>query len=195
MKSVIIILLVAWIAYIDSTNASAQRKSLDLSLEAGPYFTAVNKPILTSAYVGGEFEYYVTDRFSLASNLILAKYSFQNYELDYFSKMEMPIERQANQIQSSFSAKYRIFQFKNVQFQAGGGVGAIVSGKQERVDIGNGSYYISFVSNTDWGFPLTAEAYIPLVQKFFVGIKYGIFIQPEYPVMARQLGIKLRYRI
>lgn len=82
-----------------------------------------------------------------------------------------------------------------MQFQVGAGVGVIVSGKQEKVDTGNGGYYISYVSNTDLGFPLTAEAYVPLSLRFFVGIKYGVFIQPDYPIMARQLGLKIRYRI
>ena len=189
MKNIIKAGLAVWIVFVCCTNANAQRKSLDISLEAGPYFTAVNRPILGSGYVGGEFEYFVSDRFSLASNLVLAKYYFQKYELDYFSQIEVPVERQASQLQSAFSAKYRVFQFKRVQFQAGAGVGVIVSGKQEKVDTGNGGYYISYVSNTDWGFPLTAEAFIPLSRKLFAGVKYGIFIQPDYPIMARQFGL------
>ena len=187
--------VIVWVMMTCPVGADAQRKSLDVGLEAGPYFTAVNNSIFESGYAGGEFDYHVTDRFSVASNLILAKYSFQKYELDFFSQTEVPFERQASQLQSSFSAKYRVFQFKGVQFQAGAGVGVIVSGEQEKVDIGQGGYYISFVSNTDWGFPLTAEAFVPLSRKFFAGVKYGVFIQPDYPIMARSLGLKLRYRI
>lgn len=195
MKNITKVWLAAWVVFVCCANASAQRKSLDISLEGGPYFTAVNQPIVGSGYVGGEFEYFVNDRFSLASNLMLAKYYFQKYELDYFSHIEVPVERHASQLQSTFSAKYRVFQFKRVQCQVGAGVGVIVSGKQEKVDTGNGGYYISYVSNTDLGFPLTAEAYVPLSRRFFVGIKYGVFIQPDYPIIARQLGLKIRYRI
>lgn len=86
MKSTTKFGFAAWIVLAGITHANAQRKSLDVGLEAGPYFTAVNQPIVGSGYVGGEFEYFVSDRFSLASNLMLAKYYFQKYELDYFSQ-------------------------------------------------------------------------------------------------------------
>ena len=124
MKNVTKVGLAVWILCVCCVSVDAQRKTLDIGLEAGPYFTAVNEPILGSGYVGGEFDYHVTNSFSLASNLVLAKYYFQKYELDYFSKIEIPVERQANQIQSSFSVKYRVIQFKRLQFQAGVGVSA-----------------------------------------------------------------------
>ncbi|GAB2783358.1 hypothetical protein GCM10027275_29130 [Rhabdobacter roseus] len=191
MKRAVLLLLL----WASGLAAFAQHKAFDMGLSAGIYFTQVNKPILQSAYAAGEFEYHHTPKWAFAANILLAEYFFQKYELDYFTSQEVPMRRRGSEVQSNFMVKYQLFTYRRVHFQVGAGLGLITSGNELRIDTSGGGMYLIYKSNTDFGFPVQAELYRPITKKIFLGLKGGLFIQPDYPIMAHNLGLQVRYRL
>jgi hypothetical protein len=186
---------ITFLALIYSSSSSiAQQKSFDIILGTGAYFTPINAPVVRSSFFTGEFEYRHSRRWSFASGLITSQYFFKDSD-GYLIIQNTPVSR-GTELQSNFLVKYTLTQYKKLTLQIGLGAGLVTYGREIRIYTQNGlGYYYVHQSNTDLGFPISAELYRKITKRIFIGAKYGTFIFPDYPIIGNNIGIQTRIRI
>lgn len=175
-----------------STLCFSQTKEFDIIIGTGFYSTPARKPVNPAPLFSGDFEYH-HHKWAFSAGIITSEYF---YEYPNSSRMNMKgihINR-GSELQSNFLVKYKIINHDFITLQAGVGAGLITIGREEEIKSPT-SFSVLFASNTDLGFPLSLEAYSKISKHFLVGVKFGSFIFPDYPIIGNNVGIQLRYRL
>lgn len=177
-----------------STLSFAQDKSFDIVIGSGKYWTPARKPIDGGAFFNGEFEYHYKKRWSFSAGVIMTRYEFEDSESpSRIVSSGLQVSR-GNEFQTNFLAKYKIYTSKFFTFQVGAGLGLINMGRERHL-ITPTSYSSIFTSNTDLGFPLSAELYTKITKNILIGVKFGSFIYPDYPIIGNNIGLQARFRL
>ncbi len=179
---------------IYSTYTFAQDKAFDIVLGSGFYSTPSRKPIDGGKFFNGEFEYHYKNRWSFSAGVVMTRYGFEDPESpSKIVSSGLRVSR-GNEFQTNFLAKYKIYQSKLLTFQMGAGLGIINMGTERHL-ITPTSYSSIFTSNTDLGFPLSAELYAKITKQILIGVKFGSFIYPDYPIIGNNIGLQARFRL
>lgn len=174
--------------------SNAQRNPFDIVAGTGLYLSSVHGKATESFHFTGEFEYHYNRKLSFAAGLITAQYFFE--DPNGYRTVNNKIVSQGTELQSNFLVKFKIIQLKRLTLQVGAGAGLITYGKEVKIINRNPqSYFYIHESNTDLGFPISIELYKTISKRFLIGIKYGTFIYPDYPIVGNNIGLQTRLRI
>ncbi|HEV7346773.1 hypothetical protein [Telluribacter sp.] len=190
MKTTFLVFLLLLIV----STAFAQNKQFDIVVGGGYYATPSRVPVFGGEFFNGEFEYHHNRRWAFSAGLLTTQY---HYRLDGSRSSTLsgiPINR-GGEIQTNFMAKYKVVNQKVLTVQLGLGAGLFTMGQEVAIDYSNGSSSYLYTSNTDLGFPLSAEAYTPLTRHILIGVKVGSFIFPDYPIVGNNVSFQVRYRL
>lgn len=177
-----------------STVSFAQDKSFDIVIGSGLYSTPARKPVDGGGFFNGEFEYHYKKRWSFSAGVILTRYWFEDPESPATIVSSGLRVSRGNEFQTNFLAKYKIYDSQFLTFQIGAGLGMITMGRERHL-ITPTSYSSIFTSNSDLGFPLSAEFYTKITKQILIGAKFGSFIYPDYPIIGNNIGLQARFRL
>ncbi len=174
-------------------SAFAQDGRFDIVLGGGYYATPSQKPVTGGAVLNGEFEYHHKKRWSFAAGILTTQYSYLKDGSPISTLDGIPV-RNATELQSNFLVKYKVINQGRFTVQVGADAGLITMGGNAEIRTGNiSSFY--HLSNTDLGFPIVAETYAKITNHLLLGIKFGSFIFPDYPIVGNNATFQIRYRL
>jgi hypothetical protein len=172
----------------------AQNKYFDIVVGGGYYATPSRVPVTGGGFFNGEFEYHHNRRWAFSAGLLTTQYSYRLEGSRSSTLSGIPVNR-GGELQTNFMAKYKVVNQKALTVQLGLGAGLVTMGEEVRIDYGNGSSSYLYTANTDLGFPLSVEAFTPLIRNVFLGVKAGTFVFPDYPIVGNNLSLQIRYRL
>jgi hypothetical protein len=183
-----------YVCLLFSTVSFAQDKSFDIVIGTGFYSTPARKPIYGGIFFNGEFEYHYKNRWSFSAGAVMTRYGFEDPKSpSTIVSSGLPVSR-GNEFQTNFLAKYKLISSKFITFQVGAGLGLINMGKEEHIITPTNSSSL-FTSNAELGFPLSAELYAKITKQILIGVKFGSFIFPDYPIIGNNIGLQARFRL
>ncbi len=178
-----------------STNTFAQDKSFDIVIGGGLYSTPSRKPIDGGGCFNAEFEFHYKNRWSFSAGAIMTRYGFEDKTSPATIVSSGLRVSRGNEFQTNFLAKYKLLDSNFLTFQVGAGLGLITMGRENYINNPQIGSFGFFQSNSDLGFPLSAELYTKVTKQLLIGIRMGSFIFPDYPIIGNNIGLQARFRL
>jgi hypothetical protein len=171
----------------------SQEKNFDVFIGLGRYSTPKYRPVSGGNCFDGGFEYSHSKRWAFATDLILTRYSSKLESSSIrIASSGIPIQQRWEH-QTNFMVKYKFVNTSKITFQIGAGLGLTTMGRVDEINPTPTSWSSIYTSNSDLGFPISAEIFTHLNKHFLVEMKAGSFIFPDYPIIGNNLSLQIRY--
>ncbi|MFD2937381.1 hypothetical protein [Spirosoma flavum] len=173
-----------------SFSLQAQQKSYDIAISYGRYVTPILYQSQVKTYLSADFEYHLTNRWSISSGLMKGTFGYYDgfpTKRSNGTYMEVPNSEGAD-YQGYVLAKYALVANPRFRLQLGAGVGYYV---QHLSFACESNLYES--TNADVSLPISIEGYYFVIRGVGLGIKAGCYVQPA--IWGIHIGPQIRIRL
>lgn len=183
---VLVILIVA-------TSCFGQKsKDLALSISAGKLVSPFYSNNTYGQFFNIDFDYYLSRRHVLSASYFDGRHSYFD-QIPFIDMRSDGTNSIAKYHTFSVLYKYSFLDKRHISATVGAGAGMMTHSTTNPYKTTNGGSTFQDATWTDLVFPVKLEAQYKATRHFRAGLIAGLFIAPDFPILAYHIGPRLTY--
>lgn len=178
-----------------------QDRKLDVSFSMGGYSTPYYEKAQIGLYYSADFDYLLNNGWYISSGFNLA--TFDYYEPPRVDNPSVVVIRDdgtngtIRDRQINVKVKKDLLNKEKYNIRAGLGFSILTEISEYPLSdvFGPGSFTTGQSEFTTLAFPVSIEPYYVIADRFRVGIKAEVYVEPDFPLLGYNLGPQIRIRI
>ncbi len=187
--------------FIISYCGYGQVRKLDISFSMGGYSTPYYEKAQVGLYYSADFDYLLNNGWYLSSGFNLV--TFDYYEPPRVDNPSVVVKGKngTNAItkdrQINVKVKKDLLNKEKYNIRVGLGFSILTEIQEYPLSdvFGPGSFTTGQTEFTTLAFPVSVEPYYVIANRFRIGVKAEVYVEPDFPLMGYNLGPQVRIRI
>ena len=178
-----------------------QERKLDVSYSMGGYITPYYDEAQIGLYYSADFDYLLKNGWYISSGFTLATFNY--YEPPRVDNPSVIVIRDdgtnATTMDRHINVKVKkdLLSKENFNIRVGLGFSILTEIKNYPLSdvFGPGSFTTGETAFTTLAFPVSVEPFYVIADRFRVGVKAELYIEPDFPILGYNLGPQIRIRL